>query len=561
MKKLGIVLAFCGVLIGAVVVSLSQFGALVRAEETAPALTPQAWYEFNDADDMGKDSMGNNHLRMQSTGTSATAEIIDEGGDSYLSLARASKSNGKGLYAPKIADGADFSDLIKHSFSVEITFRSAVAGNSDGDHYLMTVGSFFDSLSIRQWNGKIDVVAGNRAFAPEGTGVPGESGYVAWRTQYTVSASYEMNEWATVLVSADQDNRRVDVYVNGAAQGRIEDIDVRMTYQSTYAFAIGMQSSFTGSNTLNYATADIKDCKVFDYALTAENAETLYQSGAAAADGMTYVSSVEALELPEFLAVTDVKTPEYQIQAAQLTDKVAVVLSNGITTQAAVTWYKMPAVNALRGYIHSRFPNVNAFDYRIDLVPTIDFEYEPDLAAITDIKLDGADFVPGTAIDNTLHICSFKVAPVGGASIDSVKWDRDTVLEPDSGGTYEILTNRPVTVVISATPKKYKVTYYNGETLLGNSFYTKNGSEPLLSFEVEGYTFEGWYSDRALTVKVSAPDYQNAADMTLYGKYIKKLGNGMILYLTIGLIGGGLVLGGGAAAIVLISLRKKRMAK
>ena len=41
-----------------------------------------------------------------------------------------------------------------------------------------------------------------------------------------------------------------------------------------------------------------------------------------------------------------------------------------------------------------------------------------------------------------------------------------------------------------------------------------------MSYTKEGYTFEGWYSDKELTNKVTELDRQTMQDITLYAKYV-----------------------------------------
>lgn len=562
MRNLMIAVACIAVICGSVFLGGGGAASSVYAgNATAPILTPQAWYQFDDAGNIGKDSTGNNHLLMADTSNSAVAEIKqDTDGENYLRLVRSASNQGKGLYAPKIADGTDFSDLIKNSFSVEITFRSDISA-AQGDHYLLTVGSYFDSLSVRQWGDKIDIITSNRTFAPEGTSAPGTQGYVDWRSKYTLSVPYTRNTWATLLITADQEDKTVTAYIDGVQKGKIEDVDVLLTYQSNYAFALGMQSSHGGNATAMYANTEIKDCKVFDYALTAGNAKALYTDGSAeVSDEVTYITAIQELELDE-MTVTDLKTPE--TLAGQLSKKVQASLSTGVSINCDVVWYKVPGESRLRGYIQSPFANVKGLDYSINLVETMDFDYNPELVTVSEIKLNGVDFVPGTEINtNNINVLTFKITVVGDNVIEKVLWKDDNIRPQD--GVYEVTTKRGVTIVILAGVQKYTVSYYDGIQSLGTSTYTKGGVEKLSSFTKVGYTFEGWYSDAGLTQKFTELNYSQPTDLKLYAKYVlitEPANKGNTTAYIIGGTIGTVVLGGGVAATVILMKRKSRSSK
>lgn len=526
MKKLisiGLTLAFAA---GSMAFVPAAFSA--SAEETK-FIKPMAHYEFDDASLPGKDTSGNG-FDLKTLNTSANKEEAlqikqDTDGENYLSLVSDRDAEDKGgkrgacLYAPQLgSSGKDFSDLIEDSYTVSITFRR---DNSkwQGDHYMLAVGRYNDAFQITPWKGCIQVQVNNMDMAPGNS----QDEKQAWLEANTFEYPCDTTDWTTVTVSTDAVKNEAIVYVNGEAVAEpIKMSDTFFTWRSDpYAFTLGAQCQFTGNAATCYATADIKECRVYDSALSAANVKKLYEGEEAVAESeVRYITAVESVDTSQLdLLATDVNTVDV-IMSEVLPQKTKITLSNGTELSAKVAWYVVSETK-IKGYIQSAYANADQLMLEADYGYTVRFEYDDKLVRVSQIKLDGNAYTPGTPIDAELHALTFKVTALGGeySEIDGVssmdmEWDPE-----DDEGNYYVSVSGGAQVVIEASAKKFTVTYYDGTEKLGTSKYSYQGSEELKSFDKSGYTFVGWYTDADLTQAFTTLDYENPADIALYAKY------------------------------------------
>lgn len=560
MKKvtvLGLCIAF---LIAMINIPNFQTNSVVKAADRD--IAPVAWYEFNDQNNPGKDSMGKYDLKKLNTSNADAIKVLQDGEDNYLQLTSVRDDAGQGgnagacLYAPELdQSGKDFSDLIRYSYSVEITFRR---DNTTyiGNHYVLAVGRYNNAFQITPWKNSIEIQI------LDISSVPGETDQERqqYMEQNSVLIPKDTTDWTTVLVSADYASKTITVYVDGVSVLEQKVTQVSFSYeQDPYAFTLGAQCMISGSASTQFATVDIKDCKVFDVALSASNAQQLFQGGSATFEGAKYIQSVAPIDTTGLnLNVTDVNTLN-NIITNVLPQKVEVTLNDGSSVKVDVAW--MSSGNKLNGYIQSQFANINQVYLEADYGYTVDFVYDSDLVAITGIKLDGQAFTPGSEIDSGIHTVSFKVTIKEHNTLDSVVWYEMEQEEID--GEYQVSFSGGACIIVEAHKTSYAITYMEGQTKLGSSSYTYNGAEVLLGFDKEGYEFEGWYTDEALTQKFTALNYENPENITLYAKYVKITNNnGGNLGLILGIVFGSLaVIATGTVTVIFIMKKKKTASK
>ena len=560
MKKitvLGLCIAF---LIAMISIPDFQANNIVKAADEE--IAPVAWYEFNDQDNPGKDSMGKYDLKKLNTSNADAIKILQDGEDNYLQLTSLRDEEGQGgnagacLYAPELGQtGKDFSDLIKYSYSVEITFRR---DNTTyiGNHYVLALGRYNNAFQITPWKNSIEIQVLDFSSVPGET----EQERQQYMEQNSVLISKDTTDWTTVLVSADYASKTITVYVDGVSVLEQKVENVAFSYeQDPYAFTLGAQCMISGSAATQFATADIKDCKVFDVALNANNAQQLFQGNSATFEGAKYIQSVDPIDTTGLnLNVTDVNTLN-NIITNVLPQKVNVTLNDGSSIKADVAW--MSSGNKLNGYIQSQFANINQLYLETNYGYTVDFAYDNNLVAITGIKLDGQAFTPGSEIDSGIHIVTFRVTVKEHSTLDSVVWYE--MEQEEIGGEYEVSFSGGACIIVESHKTAYAITYMEGKTVLGSSNYTYNGAEVLSDFNKEGYEFEGWYTDEALTQKFAALDYENPENITVYAKYVKIANNnGSNLGLILGIVFGSLaVIAAGTVAVIFIMKKKKTASK
>lgn len=113
-------------------------------------------------------------------------------------------------------------------------------------------------------------------------------------------------------------------------------------------------------------------------------------------------------------------------------------------------------------------------------------------------------------------------APTGTtAKPNFVAWHKDkadgeTVTSIKKGSTGNI------TLVAEFTDKTtFKVTYYNGTKELDSVSVVEGGAVENKTIDVEGYDFDGWYSDTACTTAFDFTNTKVTAAVSVYGKYVK----------------------------------------
>lgn len=494
----------------------------------ATVINPLALYEFQDATNPGKDSSGNGYdLKSKTVGIGVCEIAEDTDGSKYLKLdsfrdetTGGNTNNGGFLYAPAVKGKKDFSDMLTGSYTVELTFRRDNTGKfkNIGDHYLLCTGKYNNAFGITPWKDGIEYQVDNHAnYEAQYSG--DELNNVTWSKM--VCPKIDTNEWTKIVVVGDADNNCVSIYHNGTLVETVTVPALYFSYQNNaYTFCIGAQAEYDGNACTMFATADVKHCTVYDTALSASNVAKIYAGeDAVVEENQVYVTGINEVDTEGMdLQITNVNTLDV-VMSETLPKKVEVQLSNGTTKACNVFYYVKDS--KIVGYVQSKYANPDCLTASVDYQYTVKINYDETLVSLKNVCMDDEPVTLGTAITAGRHEITFEVVPVN----DYVTCEE---IEYDGGyyeaykGVYSATINNGGEINVMAAATKFTVTYMDGTNRLGTSKYTYNGNEAMSEAPAkEGYEFEGWYSDMALTKKVEALDYENPSKITLYAKYVK----------------------------------------
>jgi uncharacterized repeat protein (TIGR02543 family) len=516
---LALLILFAGV---AIFTSIEVSAAPVETEIQAVA-----HYKFEDAENPGKDYTGHGFdlsKAVTSSNPEALQILVDPvDNESYLSIRRdqyttgMSKGFGAYLYAPQQGKTSkDFSDMIVGSYTISFTFR---ADNTIpfGDVYVLSFGRYNSCYTIVPWKNGFEVQLRNIEFAEGATDAEKQS-YMESSVGFY---PYSTSDWTNITVTANAIDNKHTLYLNGEVIDEVVLAGTKLTSSGVddYTFCIGAQCNIYGASATQFANVDVKDLQIYDCALSAENVGRIINGSKAVLEqepeGTEYVISLETLDPASIdLEVTDVNTLD--VILASLPEKIKVNTSDGLDRKYNVYWYE-GANQKIKGYVQCGYinPEFKVIDLKYDYVAK--FEYDSNLVEVKNVKLNGVNYVPGTPISPNKQTLTFEVALKGGATLDGVYYfDMEWEVEE---GIYYIDIVEGALISINATGSASTVTYKDGTKTLGTSEYTAGGSEELRTFTKEGYTFEGWYLDEALTQKFTELDYTNPVDITLYAKW------------------------------------------
>ncbi len=499
-KVLSVVFVLC-------LMTVASFAFLGKTEQAsaATAIKPFALYTFEDSTNLGKDTSGNGlHLTSQGTVTSAL-----DGSDRYLSLKGAG-----GLYAPGLSGIKDFSDYMTGSYTVRMIIKSSTKG---GAQYLLTTGQYNDAFTIVN-NANIEVQVGNLDLGTAGG---------------TNKLSFEQatTSWVDLVIVGDAANNKATVYANGVQKATVNTSilfsrdPMTGAAGSSYSFNIGKQGNTVGSANAQYATCDYKKVEIYNCALTAQNVTEMYASGTMSGTptASKYISSIGTIDTSKYnFNLTDKNT--FENITKTLPNTIPVVLSDNSLAEARVEWFGETSTTSVKAILMDpSLINANQIYYLVACKQGVFLNYDKNLVTVSDVKIDGTAYTPGTEVTKTSYTLTFKLTSSSDhVVINSVKYHDVTWPVLADGSVTISVTTGGAQVDIDAYAKQYKVTYYDDEFVLGVSRYTYKGSEELLEWAKTGYTFAGWYTSESLQdqYKLTALPYNAPQDLKLYAKFV-----------------------------------------
>ncbi len=245
-------------------------------------LKPVVRYEFDDPKNLGKDSMG--HFDLLTYGTSLTNGKDEKG--SFLNFA-----SGGALYAQDLDGTADFSDYFS-DYTISFGLKRTVAGGADWGPVLATGNGYA--------NGSGD--AGITVFAAGGNVDVKLSGKDAAIDYLSPAGEITSEKWSVVTITFDGAKGVLKCYVDGQLKGT-HAADFHLGLDS-FAFTIGgrynqYSDSIVDAGLPSAFAADgaIRDVRIYDCALNAQNVLDLAGGDEAVLDGLTAIESV--IDIPE----------------------------------------------------------------------------------------------------------------------------------------------------------------------------------------------------------------------------------------------------------------------
>ena len=464
---------------------------------------PLVWYEFNDASNLGKDSMGNFDLLVGGQGN------IAHSADGYVTFTR---ENASVLYAPTIFGASDWSDLLKGGYTLSYTVK---ANNEieEGDRYAITTSNYANAFQVIGCRNGYEVVysaGGHKEHA------------VMYET-----GSYK-DTWVNITVSMDTAKSKLSFYVNGLLFDERTVADYQgFTSGNNYAFTIGGQATTTGADSAQFFEGSIADVKVYDFALSSKNVKDMYDKANTETPFTSLVvgNTVDSVEIDTTelnLIVSGNNTVDNIL--AKLPTTVTVKDKNATAKICSVVWLGYEN-GSIKGYLQNApFINVESIFAEVKLSCVVDFATLTN-AVFTDIKIDGVAYENQAIEIGQSKILTFKVTPNNGYKVGSVSFNNQKI-EPDADGLYAVTIDDYSQVSAYIQAEEYMITYVlnNGQDN-EEQIYAYGESVVLADYFVkEGYVFDGWYDNEDLSgEKVTSIDSQNPSDITLYAKWVESI--------------------------------------
>lgn len=525
----------------------------VASEEDQMDIKPLVWYEFNDGNNLGKDSMGNFDLKLGGNNK------VDWNKDGYVTFTRANESY---LYAPALSENStlNFSQLMKGGYTVSIKIN---ADNTigDGSYYLLSTGAYGEAFLIygcyNQYELRYTTGEGDRSA--------------------TVKTGSLKDTWATLTITMDQNTGILAYYLNGEMLGS-KKVDNYKSFagDGLYTFTLGGQAASNNTCGTQYFEGSVADLKVYDFALSSRNVADLYANENTDTPLASSVSYRTVKEINVDLTDVDVVMSEDNTSGdvlAQLPATVTVVDNFGDTQECSVEWLGRKGGKIL-GYVKGcKVANAKG------LMAEVNLKYKIDLLSIengnlTEFTVDGESYdKAATYAVGEDKIVRFKANANDYYELNYVTVNNEKLVADENGVfTFTASDYSVINAVFSA--KKYTITYVlnNGED--NEVVEYTYGEEKQLDtyFTKDGYTFDGWYLNEDLSgEKVTEIDSQNPANIVLYAKWKESqqtpdTDSGSTSGSTTvkpakgckSSLGGGSVLALGAIAAVIMAVRKKR---
>lgn len=461
-------------------------------------IKPIAWYQFNDATNIGKDSMGNFDLLL-----GGLQQVEHHANDGYVTFKKDNKSY---LYAPAINNGKDFSDLLSGSYtvSIDLNFDNTI---NDGSQYAITTSSYGEGFLLYGCYDGIEVVYSS-------------GGYSSHKLIYSTGSL--KNSWTTLTVSVDKEKSTVSFFVNGQLF-RTQKVDNINNFSSNdiYTFALGAQATITGADGAQFFEGSMRNVKVYDFALSKKNVNDLIKNQLdSSVYQETYVKEVMPIENVDSI-ISD--TNSIDKIKDNLPQQVNVKYSDNTIKLASVTWIGYKNGNIVGYLTNTDYPNISSLMvycpiyYRIDFVKSNSINLE-------DVMVNGLQYQESNTyrVNDEVNI-EFKIKTNSFYKISSVSVNGKEIL-PDKDNIYHITITDYSNIRINSIANEYKITYVlnNGQNDVTINYSYGEDKKLDSYFTKDGYTFDGWYLNSDCTgERIDTIDTLNPKDITLYAKWAK----------------------------------------
>ena len=470
-------------------------------------IKPLVWYEFKDADNLGKDSMGNFDLLLG--GNQQIGHNKEEG---YITFEKEKQSY---LYAPALFGNTDWSDLLEGGYTVSFTMK---ADNSiqAGDQYAITTAAYGEAFLFYGCYDGYEVIYSS-------------GGVSAHKLRYDTGS--KKDSWVTLTFAMDAASGMASFYVDGVLfAARAVDNFEKFSPDGLYTFAIGAQANVNGKDGVQFFEGSFADVKVYDFPLSAANVKDAFIN---AATETPLRSSANYRTVREISA--DTSELDLVLSADNTVDAILAALPATVTVKddkdeaqtCAVQWLGRKG-GSIVGYVKdSDAANIGGLRAEVRLSYALQFDVK-EHGKLSDVKMDGVAYADGNTFDvGKDKTLSFRLSANNYYSIASVTANNQK-LTPDKDGVYSTIVNDFTKISVFVTANEYTITYVlnNGEPDETTTYAYGESKELDTYFTREGYVFEGWYRDENLSgEKVTEIDAENPADITLYAKWTPVAGD------------------------------------
>ena len=462
-------------------------------EEDMGEIRPIARYEFADAENLGKDSMGNFDLDTKGLGLMQ--------GEDGASLDFGNNITGY-LRAKDLGGGKDFSDYLS-SYTVSFLIKKDISGTDAWNETLVSAGSYESGLSVQGADGKLTAFLDADTFAQ----------------QADLNGSINADSFALVTVTYDAVTHKCTIYVNGIyAISAYGDDNNALAGVGDYAFTIGARSQFTGDNAFTIMTAGvIKDVRVYDFALSSQNVYDLLENDSDYASVLPerYISGAEA-PAGDYL-LTSGNTAQDILTA--LPEKIEATLGGGETEEVGVTWFLNAGTGQIFGILMADAANIGGIVVREEIKCLQEIVTEH--AVLTDVRVNGESY-EGTYALSFGDTLTFAVETEEYYAAEEILLNGNALTAADGVYTVSVAGYNKIEVIAEAV--KYRICYHTDtQDGIVNRYYTvEDGDVGLLEVEKPGYVFEGWYLSPDFSGEsVTALDSAAGKDIELWAKFTK----------------------------------------
>ena len=463
-------------------------------------VAPIVWYEFNDKDNLGKDSMGNFDLLVGGRG------LIDYNESGFVTFTKAKESY---LYAPALFGNLDWSDLLKGGYTLSFNINTDNT-IGEGDRYAICTSNYANAFQI--------------IAARSGYEVTYSSGGHKKHTIAYATGNHK-DQWVNITITMDAETSKLAFYVNGLLfDERVVDNYESFTAGNHYAFAIGGQGTTAGADGTQYFEGSIDDVRVYDFALSSRNIKDLYDK----ANG-----NAPLVSLVNYKTVKEIKVD---------TEGVDLVISNNNSVENIIS--KLPAtvtavntsneeevcsvvwLNCDNGLVKGYLQGCSSANAK-GLFAEVRLSYLVDFASAThgkfvDVKVNGEAYNGEEILTGENKTLTFKVNANDWYSVSSVAVNNQKIT-PDEDGVYTFVISDYTKVSAYFASMEYTITYVLNNGQNNEEQIYGYGEDVILAdyFVKEGFVFAGWYDNEALTgEKITVIDSQNPANITLYAKWV-----------------------------------------
>lgn len=485
--------------------------------EKAQELDPVAWYKFDDAENPGKDSMGNFDMTaVNGEKLSVRTEGAPIAGGKYISFS-GNEGNSKAVKNEaglEVYEGSEFGaptdGILRNStmdaedyFGYLDSFTVSFWANTTNERFnvYMSAGYMGNAFQIVK-----DRVVGNQIFI-----VGGDGGEIAVKTPVEDNGG-----WFHMAVSYSAATGKTSVYIDGSFVAESE-IKIRMNDVNS-AFALGGYYSRVDGEykVVRSGKHSMADVRVYDFALNAAQVGDVYNNRSVTAVNTPYIQSV-------------VEDQTFVVRKAELSDtlpeKVLVVNQNGEQVLSSVRWAEVKG-NKAYGYMFGDDTYVNVgISGSVKIEANLRYESIISMVNVPDgatVNVNGFSLTNGEGFDSALEAeIVLEITVPEGYRIKSVKEGSNKIAAAD--GKYKFSNDGNDVEIVFAKEGKVSVCFEtNGGTTLDKvqvESGTTYGAAELPVPEKAGFVFDGWFADEKLANEIYSVDTIDV-DMTLYAKWL-----------------------------------------